>query len=147
MKNNQRDGDVKRSRHRILNGERLRRELSENNVQERNNRKGNGKGNRRDGRDIRDAEISQERLNDFVRNDRFADPTECQRREGDAELRCGENAVEVFRRPQSRFNADAAVFFQRVQLRRAHFHECKFRRDEKAVGDDQRNDNQNSQYD
>ncbi len=81
--------------------------------------------------------MEEDRLND-VREIFFAEPAEREAGQGDAKPACGEIGVEMRGDVAGKFRAAHALVDQGVELTAADFDDREFRSDEKAIQEDEK---------
>ncbi len=113
-------------------------------MQKRARGEGHGEGGGLHRRLIGDTKTGEQRL-EAMGEEGFADPAEAETGEGDAELRGGEGGIEVLGGAERELHAPATLAGERAELARAHLDEGELRRDEEAIGRDERDDHQTFQ--
>jgi hypothetical protein len=120
-----------------LQGDGLGREFTDDDVQEGDQAKSDGKG---DGVQHRRWHAALEQGAQQIGHGGFADPAQAQGREGDAKLGGGDVGVQVVDEPQQASGFLVAVGGQDGDTRTPHSHQGELRGYEKAVGQDEKGD-------
>ena len=132
----QRTRHPKRGFRRFADGERLRRQLAQHDVEKCDRRERERHAHGADRTGGYNARHEEERLK-HSRQERLAHPAEGKAGERDAELRRGKIRIQMRGHMPRKCRARFALLLERFELASAHLHDRKLRGDEKAIEQDE----------
>ncbi len=139
VEKDQRPCDPQGNALRLLDSQRLRREFTEDDVEEGDRSERNTEAQRMPERDSGDTKLIEERFQP-PREKRLAEPAEPEARQGDSQLRGREARIQVFQGAQGDRHAPIPGFQQRSELAVPHLDDGKLSSNEKAVGKNKKQD-------